>query len=161
VADRHVICANRRRHALLLITAVVFAAIGVWVLSDVGLRVWWAWACVLGFGAFGVPIFARELLRHRPRIVLDEEGIWARGLREPIAWRDVEIIFDASGHSARFLGLEPRGPSSMTSQPALVRLMAPLNRRLTGAPVTIAINHLDRSPDEIVRLALRFRERAA
>lgn len=89
------------KYILLLIASAGFVAGGIFLVAfDRGTGVWAGWMCIVFFGA-GIPLFARQLFDSKPRVVLDEAGVFDRTLGVGIIpWSDIESCYVKSIHGS-------------------------------------------------------------
>ncbi|HEX5725609.1 MAG TPA: STM3941 family protein [Longimicrobiaceae bacterium] len=130
-----VIRSQRLRWALLTVAALVFVVIGA-VLVVSGENVFMG---LLGVGFFGLcaVVSARQALDARPRIVIDDEGVFDRTLRVGrIAWSDIAAAYVKRMHSGVFVCLELRDPAKY------VHRQPPLLQRVTGLNTVLGFTHL-------------------
>lgn len=82
-----------------------FVALGVLIIVD-GKDVMMGWICT-GIFALGIPIFVKQIVDNRPRIILKKTGIEDRllGVGE-IAWKDIQALRVRSLHSNDYICLE-------------------------------------------------------
>ncbi|WP_116812342.1 STM3941 family protein [Steroidobacter cummioxidans] len=145
-----VVRSSRLKYILLLIASAGFVAGGVFlVVFENGARDWVGWMSIVFFGA-GIPLFARQLFDSKPRVVLDEAGVFDRTLGVgTIPWSDIESCYVKSIHGNNFVCLVLRHPERWVSklsgtQQTLVKVneklgFQPLNINLSGTAVDAAL----------------------
>jgi hypothetical protein len=103
----------RQKLLLLLVVSLAFVAVGLWSVRD---RKWMGLAPAIFFGGCAL-VFIRELLDTRPRIVIDDVGVFDRTLKVGvISWDD---ILDAEGLSKSgqpFIALRLRNEAKYTDR---------------------------------------------
>lgn len=115
------------------------------VLKGKSTDVWIGWMSILFFGA-GVPLFVKQLLDARPRVILDESGVFDRTLGVgTIPWDEITGAYVKAIHGNAFVCLEMHRPdhwlqSAFAAQRALVAAnvklgFQPLNINLSGTAV--------------------------
>jgi hypothetical protein len=103
---------SRVRYGALLAIALGFVALGLVLVFAAGAP-WIGWANVIFFGA-AVPLFLRQLLDRRPRLVIDGEGVLDRTLGVGvIPWSE---ITGADFAGSDFIRLSLRDPARCTAR---------------------------------------------
>lgn len=145
-----VVRSSRLKYVLLLIASAGFVAAGAFLVAfESGASAWVGWTCIVLFGA-GIPLFARQLFDSRPRVVLDEAGVFDRTLGVgTIPWSDIESSYVKSIHGNSFVCLILRNPERWVgrlsgTQQSLVKAneklgCQPLNINLSGTAVDAAL----------------------
>jgi hypothetical protein len=114
------------------------------------------WLSVIFFG-FGLIIFLRQIFDSRPRIVVDERGVFDRTLSVgTIEWQDIEHAYLNSVVGNPFISLRLNDPEkylerAMNSQKKLARL----NKYLGAETININVSGINKSPDEILAVVLK------
>ena len=123
-----VIKASRLKCVLLLVTAIGFVLAGAFIVAhNAGMDAWAGWICILFFGA-GIPMFLWQLVDARPRLIIDDRGVFDRMLGVGvIPWSEITGAYVCSIKSADFICLELRDPA-----PWLQRL-SPIKRAMVPA----------------------------
>jgi hypothetical protein len=95
------------KYILYGLLSLVFVAGGIFILSvgkDLKSTII-GWSCIIFFG-FGLLVFLRQILDTRPRIVIDENGIFDRTLGiGVIDWQDIEQAYLNSIFGNDFISL--------------------------------------------------------
>ena len=113
------------------------------------------WAGVILFG-LGSIVFLWQIFDSRPRIVVDESGIFDRTLSVgTIEWQDIKHAYLNSVVGNPFISLVLTNPEkylerAMNSQKKLARL----NKYLGAETININLSGIDKSPDEILAVVL-------
>jgi len=141
------------------VICAVFVVIGVLMLLFPRSGEWSemlaGWSGVIFFG-FGLIVFLRQILDSRPRLVVDEQGIFDRTLSVGvIEWQDIEHAYLNSVVGNPFISLVLNNPEkylqrAMSSQKKLARL----NKYLGAETININLSGIDKSPDEILVVVL-------
>ena len=111
------------------------------------------WAGIVLFGA-GIPIFLRQLLDARPRLVIDERGVFDRTLRVGVSpWREITGARLERIAGQEFVCLEVRDPALFTAHfGAVRRALLSGNRALGFAALNLNLSGLSVRSDEILAL---------
>lgn len=120
-----------------------------------------AWSGVTFFGLCLI-IFLRQILDWRPRIVIDERGIFDRTLRVGvIEWHDIEHAYLNSIAGNPFVSLVLTDPEKYLQKAiAWQRKLARLNKYLGAETININVGGINKSPDEVLAVVLmRLAER--
>lgn len=146
---------------LFLALSLVFVAIALLALVvDPEVRgEWWPYVCLALFGA-AATVFARGLLDRGPMVLIEADGISGRGVPK-IRWDEIERMFRSQFRHRmstwHFLSIVPRdGERVMTRRHPLRQLLARADEAVAGAPISLPLTHLDRSPEEILRIVERI-----
>jgi hypothetical protein len=140
---------SRTKYILSLMASGAFVACGVLLVTGSDSAGWVGWASIVFFGA-GIPLFVRQLLDSKPRLVIDDEGVFDRTLGVGIIpWSEIESAYVKSAHGNDFVCLVLRDPQRWTgqlpsAQQALVKAnvklgFQPLNINLSGMAVDAAL----------------------
>ncbi|MFD7901737.1 STM3941 family protein [Kitasatospora sp. NPDC059747] len=154
-----------RRNALLLLLASLGFTVG-------GALLLWHHATVKGLvgGALAVPFFgfcsfalARRLVRNRPELVLDADGLEHVQLGR-IAWSEIAAVgirsMTVRGSTQRMIAVVLHDPAAYLSRaPRLVRASAGLNRSLGYGPANIAANTIPVPLEEVLAAMHRHHPR--
>jgi hypothetical protein len=88
----------------LILLTMPFVAGGVWMISDKPENIW-GWMAVCFFG-FGIPIGLFHIFDRRPQIIIDEEGIWDRTIKQDkINWRQIHGAYPIDINGQHFVSL--------------------------------------------------------
>jgi hypothetical protein len=146
-SDRLVIYPSRLKTLLVLVGAIAFVVVGIWIATPGVARGVAVWKVVIA-SYVGVPFFtacglyaAYRLARHRPAVEIDSTGITdaasALGAGR-LTWDEVDhvVLYKYSGQS--MLGIVPRDLDIFLSrQHAVRRFLTKLNLALGCAPVNV------------------------
>ena len=155
VPDEISIRPSRLRSGVLLLAALVFVGFGIlFVVTERGRVV--GWLTILFFGA-GIPLFARQLLDSRPRLVIDEQGILDRTLKVGvIPWTEITGARLETITGNTFVCLEVRDPAIFTRQfGAVRRALTSGNRALGFADLNLNLSGLPVRGEEVLALIRR------
>ena len=157
--------AARLRHALLLVVACGFVAAGVFLLvaGDDEAR-WVGIAGIVFFGACAL-VFLWQLFDRRPRLIIDDIGVFDRTLRVGrIPWDDIEDASLASIQGQAFICLSLRDEAQWVAKlPPLQRRLVGANRALGFSGLNLNLSGVDVDPSAVLALILTevARRRAA
>jgi hypothetical protein len=157
-------CTARRRYGALLLVACGFVALGVFLLAvgDRDAR-WVAILCILFFGACA-PTFLWQIVDRRPRLVVDDIGVFDRTLGVGrILWGDIEDGHLASINRQDFVCLILRDEARWVAElPPLQRRLVAANRALGFSGLNLNLSGLDVEASSVLALipAERARGRA-
>jgi len=132
------------------ILMLLFPRTGEWRETIIG----WSGVILFGFGLF---IFLRQIFDSRPRIVVDESGVFDRTLSVGvIEWQDIEHARLNSVVGNPFISLRLNNPEkylerAMNSQKKLARL----NKYLGAETININVSGVNKSPDDILAVVLK------
>jgi hypothetical protein len=144
--------ASRLKYAGFLLIAIGFVATSILLVRVAHERVV-GWAGILVFGA-AIPIFARQLLDSRPRLVIGDQGVFDRTLGVGvIPWSEITGVRLATTAGNDFLCLEVRDPAMFTAHfGAVRRALMSGNRALGFAELNLNVSGLSLRSDEILAL---------
>lgn len=148
---------SRLKYAALLALALVFVLGGVLMVARGKPDDHWVgWLGIAFFGA-GIPIFLRQIVDSRPRLVLDEQGIFDRTLGVGvIPWTEITGATLRAVHFNHFICLEVRDPQRWTSQRSfLKRLFALGNRAMGYSELNINLSAIAADPKKVYELVLK------
>jgi len=113
------------------------------------------WSGVIFFG-FGLIIFLRQIFDLRPRIVVDEKGIFDRTLSVGvIEWQDVEHAYLNSVVGNPFISLVLNDPEKYLERVTnSKRKLARLNKYPGAETLNINLSGINKSPAEILAVVL-------
>lgn len=109
-----------------------------------------AWSGVLFFGGC-LLVFLREIFDSRPRIVVDDHGIFDRTLRVGIIeWQDIERAYLNSVAGNAYISLVLTDPEKYLQRAVgWQRKLARLNKHFGAEALNINLQGVDQSPNEI------------
>jgi hypothetical protein len=146
--------ASRLKYALLLLAALGFVAGGVFiVLHGKPGDAWVGWMSILFFGA-GIPLFGRQLLDARPRLVIDEHGILDRTLGVGvIPWSEITGASLGSVQGNHFICLELHHPESWLEKLSPIkRALVSANQALGFSALNLNLSAVAADPTEVLEL---------
>jgi hypothetical protein len=156
-----VIGPSRSRSFLPLLGCLAFTAGGVFILfapprSKELIDVVGGWLCTIFFGG-GVLIAAWQLFDSRPRIILDDEGIFDRTLGPgKIPWARVEGAYIQSIHGTDFICLQlldaERHIQNLT---VAKRALIDLNTSLGFTPISLNLSGTTANAAEVLEIILK------
>ena len=141
-----VVKSSRIKFAFLILVAAGFVILGVFILvKGKSTDAWIGWSSIAFFG-LGIPLFAKQLFDARPRVILDEAGVFDRTLGVGIIpWSEISGAYLKVIHGNAFICLVLKDSSRWTqnlssTQRALVSAyeklgFQPLNINLSGTAV--------------------------
>jgi hypothetical protein len=137
---------SRGRLALLLLVALAFVFGGVFILlvgHDLRATLT-GWSSIVFFGACAA-VFVVQLLDARPRVVIDDAGVFDRSLRVGvIPWREILGAEVREAAQNRFIALRLRDPHKFTSRLGAVhRGLAQTNTALGFEPLNLNLSAVD------------------
>lgn len=153
--DMLVIQPSRTKWSALLLLAIGFVALGLWlVLAGTSVLVGWVNVAFFGFCAV---TFARQLADRRPRIVVDDKGVTDNTLGVGcIEWGDIVSTELRRIPGNTFLCLELRQPSKYLSRMSpVVREMTQANKALAFTELSVNLMGVKGDPDAISDLIAR------
>lgn len=120
---------------------------------------WLGWLAVVLFG-LGIPLFIWQIIDPRPRLVVDEHGVFDRTLGVGrIAWSDIEAAYVRSIQGNDFICLELRNAERYTEKLSKVkRAMMASNRGLGFADINLNLSGVDARTDDVFELIMAYRE---
>ncbi len=148
--------ASRFKYAVFLLIAIFGFFVGLMMVTDTKSRnVWNGWGCLIFFGAC-VSSFARQLFDSRPRLVLNDEGVFDRTLGVGvIPWSEITGATLRSVNRNYFVCLELRNPEQWTARlPPLKRALVSANKALGFASLNLNLSGIAADPMEVYKLVL-------
>ncbi|MFZ5638983.1 MAG: STM3941 family protein [Pseudomonadota bacterium] len=146
----------RLRYWALLLLACGFVALGAFLLvagDDDARSV--AILCILFFGACALT-FVWQIVDRRPRLILDDVGVFDRTLRVGrIPWSDIEDAYSASIHRQDFVCLILRDEAQWVAKlPPLQRRLVAANRALGFSGLNLNLSGLEADASTVLALIL-------
>jgi hypothetical protein len=160
VADRFVARNSPLRLSLLLLAAIVFVALGLWVAGVFGPspkpgREWFGWLAILFFGFAGVK-GAQRLSDRSDQMVIDRNGIfWRQWSETTIPWSAVRSFSQRSVKGQHFVCVHLKD-ASMFPRSGAGAWLAGLNRGLDFGDVALNVTGTDRNFAELVAAIERY-----
>jgi hypothetical protein len=148
---------SKLRYVLLLIIAIGFVVLGLFILTyGKASDAWIGWMSIVFFGAC-IPLFAWQLVDSRPRLVLDDQGILDRTLGVGvIPWSEITGAYLRSIQGNNFICLEVRNPEHWLEHLSPIkRLMASANRALGFTALNLNLSGVAADPSQILELILK------
>ncbi|MEW5929916.1 MAG: STM3941 family protein [Gemmatimonadota bacterium] len=149
-----VIAPPRFRWAVGLLLALGLVAAGVFVVLNGD--EWAGWIGIVYFGGCAL-VVGIQAADARPRIVIDERGIFDRTLRVGvIEWEDVRDVHPPSARYGHFVPLDLRDPDKYVRRlsPLMRRLVA-MNRRAGFADFSLNLAGTGADPARVVEVIRR------
>jgi uncharacterized membrane protein len=140
------------KYVLYSLLALVFVVGGVFILfvgKDTR-STFIGWVCIIFFG-FGLLVFVRQIFDSRPRIVIDETGIFDRTLDVGvIEWSDIEHAYKNSMMGNDFISLVLKDNEKYLKKTAKAKAqLARYNSALGFETININLSGVDKPADEI------------
>lgn len=153
---------SRGRLVLLLLVALAFVFGGaVMVITGRDLETTLTgWASIVFFGGGGA-VFVTQLIDARPRIVLNDAGVFDRSLRVGVVpWCEILGAEVRDVASNRFIALRLRDPHAFTARLGPVhRRLAEANTALGLPPVNLNLSAVDADAYALAELIAKEAER--
>ncbi|EEF59692.1 STM3941 family protein [Pedosphaera parvula] len=145
------------RHVLLLIGSLAFVAVGIIIILFSPDKHWVGWMSILFFGVGGIPIFTWQLLDRRPRLIINDEGIFDRTLRIGwIPWAEIEGAYKKSIASQDFICLKLKKPQKFLKNASdLQKALIAANQQLGCEPINLNLSGIHGQTDQILELILK------
>jgi hypothetical protein len=145
--------ASRLKYTLLLIVSIGFVAGGVFIVGhSASDEAWIGWMNIVFFGA-GIPLFSWQILDARPRLVIDDRGVFDRTLGVGvIPWSEITGAYVKSISGNDFICLELRDAT-----PWLQRL-SPTKRAIVSANEALGFSVLNLNLSGVAADALQVQE---
>ena len=114
------------------------------------------WANIVFFGGAAL-LFARELVDPRPRLVIDDRGIFDRTLWVGVIdWHDITDAYVRSAHGHAFICLSLRDPMKYTMRLSpLVHRLVSSNHTLGFAELSLNLAGIDLDAEKLRELIVR------
>lgn len=140
---------------LLLIVSLTFVAAGAFLVARSPDK-WVGWMSITFFGGCAA-VFVWQLLDSRPRLIIDDRGIFDRTLGVGvIPWSEIVDAFPRTIASCRFVCLVLRQPEEYLSRlPRRRRPFASLNRELGFTDFSINLIDIGVDPAELCELIMK------
>lgn len=158
-----VIGSSRWRYLVLLLASLGFVAGGVFILAmpapKRGLHAnksLAGWSSIIFFGGCAL-VAAWELVDSRPRLIIDDEGIYDRTLGVGrIPWSDIRNAYLRSIHENDFICLELRDSDDYLQRTnAVKRALASANAALGFTPISLNLSGVAADSNDILELILK------
>lgn len=153
---------SRHRLVLLLLGSFAFVfAGGVVVLTSHDFaQAITGWASIVFFGACGA-VFVAQFLDRRPRIVINDHGVFDRSLKVGvIAWTEILGADVREAANSRFIALRLRDPAKLVARLGPVhRRLAETNTALGFEPLNLNLSAVDADAHALAELIAKEAER--
>ncbi len=152
-----VVGSSRTRYFFLLLAAIGFVVGGVFLVArGSGADAWVGWMSIAFFGA-GIPLFARQLLDSKPRVILDDAGVFDRTLGVgAIPWSEIKGAYVKSVHGNSFVCLVLTDPDRWVRKlPAVQRKLVQTNEALGFQPLNINLSGTAVDPVLVLDIVLK------
>jgi hypothetical protein len=156
-----VIGPSRWRSLFLTLAGLAFVGAGIFILlmpprpgESRSLLV--GWSCILFFGACAL-VGLWQLFDSRPRIILDDDGIFDRMLGSgKIPWGRIQGAYIQSIHGTEFICLELLDADRhLQNLSAAKRALADLNRQLGFTPISLNLAGTNANAAELLEIILK------
>ena len=151
-----VIKSSRLLYIILLICTLGFVVGGIFLIIK-GEAVLIGWASIIFFGG-GIPLFLWQLMDSRPRLIIDDEGVYDRTLKiGKISWEDVEGGYVKNISGSNFICLELKNEEKYLSQlNSIGKAAVSANVKLGFTPISLNLSGISEDPYEILNLILKL-----
>ena len=150
--EKLVVAGSRARWLILVAIGGCFVTAGVLLLATHRSPLV-AWLNIVFFGA-SAAFFGLQAVDRRPRIVIDDQGVFDRTLKVGrIEWADIRGVFLKRSQGQAYICLDLREPSKYTQRLSpLLRRMVELNRTLGFTDLSLNLTGTTVSPEQIEEL---------
>jgi hypothetical protein len=151
---------SRWRLALLLMGALAFVAVGIWMAGLFGVppepgEAWIGWVCVLFFG-FCAIIAVRRMADDEVQLRVSGQGVMARQWSDQtIPWSEITDVSVWTYRRQKSIILHLRDPAKFPGSGLAGRLQS-ANRAMTGGDVAISLAGTDGKFDDAVQTIGQF-----
>ncbi len=160
---------NKSKLLIMLIGSLAFVAIGFWFVINPPVieNSFWgnpARLAIAGYAAivfFGIVAFflLRKLPDSKPGLIIDETGLTdnSGGLAAGhIAWSDIEDISEMEMHRQRLIMIHVRNPEEYIDRQKNLfkRKGMQMNYKMYGTPISITVNGLKTSFDDLMNILM-------
>ncbi len=154
-----VIFPSRKKLVLLAIMAIVFVALGVWIIKKP--ETYWL-IRVLG-GYLGVAFFSfclgyalLRLIKPKPSLVINDEGVFDNASAVGagmLKWSEIAEVKISSFMGQRFLSIVPNNPEEILQRQSIIkRWLMTANRGLVDSPFNVPETALTLKLEEVLSL---------
>src|SRR5881397_2362895 len=156
--ERIVAQSSRLRLFVLALAGACFVAGGVFLLavdkSPEGTLV--GWMSIVFFGGCTL-VFVWQLFDTRPRLIIDDRGVWDRALKVGVVeWHDISDAYVKHIQGNPFVCIALRDPTKYTRRLSpLLRRMASLNRALGFTELSLNLTGTDLDAEQIRELIVK------
>ena len=147
---------SKIKYILLLFAAVGFVAGGIFILLKGG-PAWVGWMSIIFFGSM-VPLFGWQIFDNRPRLVIDELGVYDRTLGiSKIDWQDIDGAYLKSIHGNDFICLQINNVEKYLGQLTPIKRAATnANEKLGFTPLSLNLSAISADSNQILELVLKM-----
>ncbi len=148
---------SRARYAILLLCSLGFVAGGAFIVAHAKpVDRWIGWMNIVFFGA-GIPLFIRQFVDARPRLVIDDRGIFDRTLGlGVIPWGDISGAYIKSIEGNHFICLELRDPGKWIARYSpMKRSLVAANEALGFTAVNLNLSGVAVEPLDVLEVVLK------
>ncbi|HYF63625.1 MAG TPA: STM3941 family protein [Herpetosiphonaceae bacterium] len=155
--ERIIINNSRVRFILLTVLSLAFVGIGVMLVTSASAsragNTWKGWLAIVFFGACAA-VGAWQLFDRRPRLVIDDEGVFDRTLKVGrIPWSAIAGATPQSILGNHFIALDLRNEEEWIARlPKPYRSMVKGNEALGFAKLNLNLSGTDAKPAELLAL---------
>ncbi len=151
--EKVIIKSSRWLYILLLPGSLGVVAAGVWMIADGEA---FGWVAVAFFGG-GALISIWQIFDRRPRLLIDDEGIYDRTLGVGvIPWEEITGAYVRSIQGNDFICLDLRHPEAYLQKLSRVkRAMASANEALGFTPLNINLSGIHGMTEQVFELILK------
>jgi hypothetical protein len=152
--DRVILKSSRWHILLLLMLSLAFVVAGAFIVWRENALA--GWTAIVFFGACAI-VGIWQFIDGRPRLVIDQKGIWDRSLGiGTIAWADIDGAYVMSVAGNDFICLELREPERFVPRLSPVRrALSSANRALGATDFTLNLTGLEAETGEVFELILK------
>ncbi len=149
---------SRLRYFVLLLASLGFVIGGLFLMSSKKECLTQAplWGSIIFFAACSI-VFIWQIIDSRPRLVIDDNGIFDRTLRIGIiSWADIEDAYLASINRQSFICLKLKDENKYLSKmTAIGKAIKSANIALGFQPININLSSLAVEPEQICELIIK------
>ena len=152
--EKLVIKNSRWKYVLFLVICIAF------VVANAGLLMegeWLGWIGLVFFGS-GIPLFIWQIMDSRPRLIIDERGVFDRTLGVGcIAWSDVQTAYVKSISGTDFICLELRNAEQYRKKSSAIRrAMTTANRNLGFSDFSLNLSGVNAMTEDVFELVMKY-----
>jgi len=149
---------SKQNYIFPLIGAIGFVVAGLFIIltsNSSGDR-WIGWISIIFFGS-GIPLFIKEMLESKPRMIINDQGIFDRTFGiGTIPWSEITGAFIKSIKGNDFICLELRNPKMWSNQlSGIKKASASANKALGFTEFSVSISGATEDASAIHELILK------